>query len=72
MADRKTIHMENGIRKAIADLDTAENGEGYQVNLPAIVQDLRKLLCCEHKGYSFTQHGRCCPTCGDFLVDFGD
>lgn len=27
---------------------------------------------CAHEGYSFDEHGRCCPTCGKFLVDFGD
>ena len=27
---------------------------------------------CSHEGYSFKEHGRCCPHCGEFLTDFGD
>lgn len=27
---------------------------------------------CVHAGYSFKQHGRCCPACGAILTDFGD
>ena len=27
---------------------------------------------CDHPGYSFDKHGRCCPTCNDLIVDFGD
>jgi hypothetical protein len=28
---------------------------------------------CDHNAYkSFDEHGRCCPTCGKFLVDWGD
>lgn len=30
-------------------------------------------LTCDHSDYSgFTIHGRCCPCCGIFMVDFGD
>lgn len=27
---------------------------------------------CDHKGYSFEKHGRCCFKCGVFMVDWGD
>lgn len=28
---------------------------------------------CQHGEYrGMTAHGRCCPTCGTFMVDFGD
>ena len=27
---------------------------------------------CKHEGYTFKEHGRCCPHCGMFLTDFGD
>jgi hypothetical protein len=27
---------------------------------------------CDHPNYAFSEHGRCCPHCGTFMVDFGD
>ena len=27
---------------------------------------------CDHSIWDFVKHGRCCPVCGTFLVDFGD
>lgn len=27
---------------------------------------------CQHTGWNFAQHGRCCFQCGTFMVDFGD
>lgn len=27
---------------------------------------------CNHEGYSFEKHGRCCPRCSIFMVDWGD
>ncbi len=27
---------------------------------------------CDHVGYSFDRHGRCCFRCGTFMVDPGD
>lgn len=27
---------------------------------------------CTHSGWNFAEHGRCCWTCGTFMVDFGD
>ena len=27
---------------------------------------------CDHAGYTFAKHGRCCPLCGAFMTDFGD
>lgn len=27
---------------------------------------------CQHEGWTFKTHGRCCHKCGKFLVDFGD
>ena len=27
---------------------------------------------CLHKDWNFEKHGRCCHTCGAFVVDFGD
>lgn len=27
---------------------------------------------CKHEGWTFEKHGRCCPHCATFLVDFGD
>lgn len=27
---------------------------------------------CDHAGYSFKKMGRCCFTCGIFMVDWGD
>lgn len=32
---------------------------------------LNKLVC-EHEGWTFKKHGRCCHQCGKFLIDFGD
>jgi hypothetical protein len=27
---------------------------------------------CKHEGWTFKKHGRCCPKCGTFMVDWGD
>jgi len=27
---------------------------------------------CDHEGWNFKQHGRCCWKCGTFMVDWGD
>lgn len=27
---------------------------------------------CQHAGWDFAKHGRCCWGCGAFMVDFGD
>lgn len=27
---------------------------------------------CEHVGYDFDKHGRCCFDCGEVMIDFGD
>jgi hypothetical protein len=27
---------------------------------------------CSHEQWTFKQHGRCCPECGIFMVDWGD
>ena len=29
------------------------------------------IILCKHKGWSFNKHGRCCHTCGEFMIDFG-
>ena len=35
-------------------------------------QEREKQKTCAHAGYSFAQHGRCCPHCGTIMMDFGD
>jgi len=46
------------------------------VRSPAYVAEeaqRRKLQeTCAHVGWDFKKHGRCCGTCGAFVVDFGD
>ena len=33
----------------------------------------RSRKTCKHTRYKgFSAHGQCCPSCGTFLVDFGD
>ncbi len=27
---------------------------------------------CDHGGWTFEQHGRCCWKCGSFMIDWGD
>ena len=27
---------------------------------------------CKHAGWTFAKHGRCCPKCNAFVVDWGD
>lgn len=27
---------------------------------------------CDHAGWAFAKHGRCCPACGLVMLDFGD
>lgn len=27
---------------------------------------------CQHKGWNWNKHGRCCFNCGEAVVDFGD
>lgn len=27
---------------------------------------------CTHSDWNFAEHGRCCWTCGTFMIDFGD
>lgn len=43
------------------------------------IEELEKLAAeieepskCQHEGYNFRKHGRCCPHCGEFLTVFGD
>lgn len=31
-----------------------------------------KPASCMHAGYDYVHHGRCCPHCGAFMIDFGD
>ncbi len=45
------------VRQAIADRNVAE-------------AEARKT--CVHADHDFPKHGRCCPTCGTVMTDFGD
>lgn len=49
-----------------AELDwTATDQEAWRL------AEIRK--SCDHSTYKdFATHGRCCPACGFFMVDFGD
>lgn len=53
----------------------AEAQDGNREEL-RILQNIKSRIfskhLCDHKGYNFKQHGRCCPHCGKFLTDFGD
>lgn len=35
-------------------------------------RQMKRQKSCKHTGYTLKQHGRCCPSCGIFLTDFGD
>ncbi len=33
---------------------------------------LERQKTCDHAGYKFRDHGRCCGSCGIIMMDFGD
>jgi hypothetical protein len=55
-------------------VDRQECEEQWQRALKALARKLRSARKrCKHTKYrDFATHGRCCPTCGTFIVDLGD
>ena len=45
----------------------------YQVIEREVARLLKAQQVCDHTAYGgMEKHGRCCPVCGKFMVDFGD
>jgi len=38
----------------------------------AVIEGWKSQAECDHAGWSFSQHGRCCFGCSQFMVDWGD
>lgn len=62
-------------RQAMTDVEMSEFLERGTMPSWAIEQareraELQRV--CTHDGWNWKQHGRCCFTCGAFVVDFGD
>lgn len=63
-----------GLLKRNPAPDAAQSAcsEGYIRMVIKSDGTVRPLHLCDHEGYSFARHGRCCPGCATILTDFGD
>ena len=75
----KSVQEREGRRTPKRQILSNEEFEEFMASgaLPdwAIEQEKARLAAqaaCEHAGWNFKEHGRCCFKCGIFMVDFGD
>lgn len=74
----KDIQTREGRAEKPRVMDDAELKEFFDTGrlpqwaIEAINSKRAKQAICDHAGYSFKEHGRCCWQCGVVLVDFGD
>ncbi len=53
-------------------MDAANLDELRALSRKMHAEDRERQKTCKHEDYSFEKHGRCCWTCGIFMVDWGD